>query len=304
MGLRLFDDGVAIVTGAASGIGRSLSQQLARAGAKVIVADLQIDALSELAEDINRQGGHAEPVKIDVRKFEQLQSLVEQTRTDHGRIDLMFNNAGIAIGGEISQYSADDWDYIIDVHVKGVAYGVQAVAESMVEQGFGHIVNTGSISGLLCAPGVSAYSMTKHAVVGLSKSLRGELRKYGIRVTALCPGAIDTPLLDGGKYGRLHGMTARMARHIVSSFPPMPPDEFVRHALRAIQKNKPLVVLPWQYKMMWQLLKRIPVDVEIRMVSSHIAKRKAEAERAEGDSEAPAQSSVTDLSLSQRTGSM
>ena len=107
----------------------------------------------------------------------------------------MFNNAGIAIGGSAHDYGIQEWNQIIDVNLRGVVNGVQAAYCIMIKQGFGHIVNTASITGLMPTPGQVAYSMTKHAVVGLSLSLRAEAALLGIRVSVLCPGAIRTPIL-------------------------------------------------------------------------------------------------------------
>src|SRR5207248_6593438 len=121
-----------------------------------------------------------------------------QTRNRHGRLDLMVNNAGIGIGGETRELLLAHWDRIIDVNLRGVVHGVHAAYPVMIEQGSGHIVNTASLAGLLPSPGATPYAMTKHAVVGLSLSLRGEAAAYGVRVTAVCPGVVETPILDKG----------------------------------------------------------------------------------------------------------
>jgi NAD(P)-dependent dehydrogenase (short-subunit alcohol dehydrogenase family) len=279
MSIRVFKDSVAIVTGAASGIGRALSEQLALAGAHVILADLQTQLVEDAALSIRSRGGHAISVEVDVCDFGRIETLVQRTVEEHGRIDFLFNNAGIGIGGNIEQHTAQDWDRIIDVNLKAVAYGVQAVIEPMMTQGFGHIVNTASISGLLPTPGVVAYSATKHGVVGLSKSLRGELRSTGVRVSALCPGAIDTPLLTGGNFGKFYGVSTAVARHTTSSFSPMDPERFAVKALEGVRKNRALIVIPWQYRLMWLLLKRLPPSWEISIVAWHMAQRRKEGER-------------------------
>ena len=117
----------------------------------------------------------------------------------------MFNNAGISIGGETEELTLDHWNSIIDVNIRGVVHGVHAAYPVMVRQGSGHIVNTASMGGLMAAGLLTSYVMTKHAVVGLSLALRSEAAAHGVGVTAVCPSAVDTPILDKGAVGRFHG---------------------------------------------------------------------------------------------------
>lgn len=279
MGIRTFKGSVAIVTGAGSGIGCALAKQLARAGSDVVLADRQFDLVDELARGIVAEGGCACAAELDVRCFAELQRLVNKTMEEKGRLDFMFNNAGIGIGGDIEGHSQEDWDQIIDVNVKGVAYGVQAVLPPMMAQGFGHIVNTASVSGLIALPGLVAYCTSKHAIVGLSKSLRGEVAKAGIRVSAICPGAVNTPLLTGGKFGRFHGVSGNVARHILTPFAPMDPDRFANKVLKAVRKNKALILLPWQIKVVVPLMRCLPPSWQILIAADHVKKRRKQAER-------------------------
>lgn len=278
MGIRMFDGSVAIITGAASGIGRALATQLSLAGSNVILADRQFDMAEKLAGDICDRGGSASAAELEVRNFADLQRLVNKTFEAKGRLDFMFNNAGIGIGGEINRHTHEDWDRIIDVNVKGVAYGVQAALGPMMAQGFGHIVNTASVSGLIASPGMVAYCTTKHAVVGLSKSLRGEVAGAGIRVSALCPGAVETPLLTGGRFGRFHGVSDTVVRHILTPFAPMDPDWFAKKALKGIKKNNALIILPWQFKVVVAMLRCLPPSWQIRLAAGHVRKRRKQAE--------------------------
>ena len=124
---------------------------------------------------------------------------------DAGALDVMFNNAGISIGGETEELTLDHWNSIIDVNIRGVVHGVHAAYPVMVRQGSGHIVNTASMGGLMAAGLLTSYVMTKHAVVGLSLALRSEAAAHGVGVTAVCPSAVDTPILDKGAVGRFHG---------------------------------------------------------------------------------------------------
>jgi len=171
----------------------------------------------------------------------------------------MFNNAGIGIGGGVSLHSIEDWDRIIDVNLRGVVNGVQAAYQIMLNQGFGHIVNTASMAGLTPGPGLVSYATTKHAVVGLSKSLRAEAASAGIRVSVLCPGAIRTPILEGGKYGRiLIDISPEQQRDMWEKFKPMPPNIFASKALDAIAKNKAIIIIPSWWKRFWWINRLSP----------------------------------------------
>ena len=259
--LRIFENGVAIITGGASGIGRALAEALAKRGCEVVLADLQADLAQEVASRIIAAGGRATVVKVDVVDFPAVERLVRETIERTGRLDYLFNNAGIGIGGNVSDYGIQDWNQILDVNLRGVIHGVQAAYKVMTAQGFGHIVNTASMAGLMPSPGMASYSMTKHAVVGLSKALRAEAAGLGIRVTVLCPGVIRTAILEGGgKYGKmLVDIPSEMQKRMWEKFKPMPADLFAEKALDAVAKNEPIVIIPSWWKMIWRLHRFFPL---------------------------------------------
>lgn len=138
------------------------------------------------------------PAIVDVRDAPAVRAMVEDAHREHGRLDLMFNNAGAGIGGQVDGLSLEHWNRALDVNVRGVIHGVHAAYPLMLAQGFGHIVNTALATGLLPVPLLAPYSMSKHAVVGLSPSLRAEAADRGVKVSVVCPGVIETPILDKG----------------------------------------------------------------------------------------------------------
>jgi len=261
--LRVFGGAVAVVTGAASGIGRALAEELAERGASVVLADLQADEAETAAAALRRTGRSATAATIDVADADRVRRLVEQVAGEHGRLDFLFNNAGIAVGGEVRDQSVAAWNRIIDVNVRGVVHGVHAAYPIMIRQGFGHIVNTASMAGLVCSPLTTAYSATKHAVVGLSKALRVEAAGLRVRVSVLCPGVIRTPLLSGGRYGIFEGDLPETeqraaAQRYFERLRPMDVRAFAARVLDQVARNRAIIVLPAWWKIIWWLERLSP----------------------------------------------
>lgn len=257
--LRTFTGAVAIITGGASGIGKALAESLSQRGAVVVLADRQADVAEQAAASIRATGGQAAAMELDVTDFGAFQQVVRETVTVHGRLDYLFNNAGIGIAGEVRFYQMEDWNAVLDVNLRGVVHGVQAAYPVMIGQGFGHIINTASMAGLTPAPGIVSYCTTKHAVVGLSTSLRIEAARLGVRVSALCPGVIRTPILEGGKYGKdLQPISRERRRAAWERLRPMTPEKFAPKVLKAVAKNKPIIVIPAWWKMIWWINRLSP----------------------------------------------
>jgi NAD(P)-dependent dehydrogenase (short-subunit alcohol dehydrogenase family) len=251
--IRIFDGATAIVTGGASGIGRALAEELAKRGCEVVLADLQIELAEKVASEIRASGGKAKAVKVDVTDFSAMEQLVQETFKRTGRLDYIFNNAGIVIGGYVNHYGIEDWNKIVDVNLRGVINGIQAAYKIMMAQGFGHIINTASMAGLMPGPGNVAYTMIKHAVVGLSKSLRAEAAQMEVRVSVLCPGVVRTPILDGGgKYGKmLIDIPPEQIRRLLEKLKPMSPNIFAKKVLNSVAKNKAIIIVPSWWKLFW-----------------------------------------------------
>ncbi|MCY9591083.1 SDR family NAD(P)-dependent oxidoreductase [Paenibacillus chitinolyticus] len=203
---------VAVITGGASGIGRQTCLKFARKGDRVVVADFNEAAGMETVEHIKKEGGEAIFVKVDVSSQESVQALVDEAVAKFGRIDVMFNNAGIGGAGPVLTQNMDLYHKTIAVNQHGVAYGIMAAGNKMKELGIkGVIINTASVFGFLASPGTFAYHATKGAVIMMSKSAALELAPHGIRVIAIAPGAVDTPIIQGFKdNGMLESMKAKV----------------------------------------------------------------------------------------------
>jgi NAD(P)-dependent dehydrogenase (short-subunit alcohol dehydrogenase family) len=245
MGLRTYARAVALVTGGASGIGRALSAELAQRGATVVLADLQDELAESAADDIRRAGGSARAERLEVADTHAFESLVAGIFTREGRLDYVFNNAGIGVGGLFEHQTAEDFSRIVAVNLTGVLNGVRAVWPRFLAQGFGHVVNTASVAGLTATPFASTYAMTKHAVVGLSRALRSEGERRGVRVSALCPGAIRTPILTGGVFGAIRApVTADRLLTWWERLRPMDPRDFAGAALDRVARNEGIIIIP------------------------------------------------------------
>jgi NAD(P)-dependent dehydrogenase (short-subunit alcohol dehydrogenase family) len=256
---RTYEGSLSIVTGGASGIGRALAEELTKRGGEVVLADLQIDLAREVASDIQAGGGKATAVEVDVADSNGMRRLVQNTVRRTGRLDYMFNNAGIGVGGGLDLHRIDDWERIIDVNLKGTVWGTHWAYQSMLEQGFGHIVNTASMAAVMPTPGIASYGTTKHGILGLTRSMRAEAALKGIRVSVLCPGVIQTPLLMGGKYSRiLVERDPNREREFWKKMKPMPADRFASKALDAVSRNKAIIVIPRRWKRIWWLNRLSP----------------------------------------------
>jgi NAD(P)-dependent dehydrogenase (short-subunit alcohol dehydrogenase family) len=245
---------IAVVTGAGSGIGAATARLLARHGAKVHVADLNAGAASAVAREI---GGGATDHAVDVSRPEEDEALAKAVFDDGGRVDILHNNAGIGHGGDLEQTTFEDWQRVIGVNLLGVAYGVQAFAPRMLEQGHpATIVNTASMAGLMPAARMAPYCASKFGVVGMSESLDAELRPRGIRVIAVCPGIINTPII---RKGILRGQLGADQEKVVAFYDKrgVSPDTVAADVLSAIARPRLIVVSPPSQVLPLYLLHRL-----------------------------------------------
>lgn len=255
------------ITGGASGIGAALATNLVNRGAEVWIADRQVDAAAQLAERLNIGGiGMAHAIELDARSFPSFQQAVDEMMQRCGRIDYLFNNAGIGVGGEIDSYALRDWYDVFDVNLLGVVHGIQAVYPIMIRQHSGHIVNTASLAGLVTTVGQASYAATKHAVVAISKTLRMEAKRHGVAVSVLCPGVVRTPILTGGHYGRNDGVSDEKLISRAEAVRPISADVFAERALRSVFRDKAIIVVPAWWKAVWYL-ERLSPELSMRAVN-------------------------------------
>ena len=192
-----FKDKVAVITGAATGIGRGIADRCAQEGMKIVLADVEEKALAEVAEEMKAAGATVQAVLTDVSKAGDVEALAQKTLDTFGSVDLLVSNAGVHLVGNIWECSLKDWEWLLGVNLWGVIHGVRTFVPIMLEQGTeGHIVNTASSGGLGSAPYVGVYRASKHAVVTLSETLHYELalKDANVKVSLLCPGMVKTNL--------------------------------------------------------------------------------------------------------------
>ncbi len=230
----------ALVTGAASGIGKATALALARRGANVVLCDVDQNGL-KITQDLAASLGRKTVARrVDVSRRDEMASFADEVHQDLEAIDILVNNAGVALGASFEETLLEDWDWIIGINLLGVIHGLHYFVPNMVARArAGHVVNIASMAGLLAVRALSAYSTTKFAVVGLSEALRAELESHGIGVTAVCPGFVNTPLVESA---RMRGKAAEaLARQEIVDFIERrqhTPERVAETILRAIQRNR------------------------------------------------------------------
>jgi NAD(P)-dependent dehydrogenase (short-subunit alcohol dehydrogenase family) len=244
-----FTGKVTIVTGGASGVGRELSRALAEEGATVVVADINLDGAKKTVSDIKTKGGAATAEKVDVTREADVKRLVEKTAKKYGRLDMLFNNAGVIIVGDMQDITGDHFRRIVDVNLWGTIHGTMSAYPVMVKQGFGHIVNMASVAGLVPYSTGVPYATTKHAIVGLSTSLRAEAKGLGVNVTVVCPGNIQSNIYKDGTIIKA-GWEDIMARLPVEM---MKTEKAVKKILAGVRKNRAIIVFPADAAIIWTL---------------------------------------------------
>jgi NAD(P)-dependent dehydrogenase (short-subunit alcohol dehydrogenase family) len=246
----------AVVTGAGGGLGRAFSLELARRGARVVTADIDLAAAQETARMVEKLGCRALAVACDVAASEQVESLARETAAQLGGCDLLINNAGVATGGPIDGIPLADWQWIMGINLWGVIHGCQFFVPQMRAQGGGHVINVASSAGLLCAPTMGPYNVTKAGVVALSETMAAELKPTGIGVTVLCPTFFRTKIAESSRH---HGTAQDIGQiHKLMDRAKMQAPEVARFALDAAAAGT-LYALPHaDGSWMWRLKRLAP----------------------------------------------
>lgn len=246
---------IALVTGAASGMGRATAMEMARKGAHLILVDINEKGLKEVAASIQRMESRAHIIVANLALKEEIARVAKTALEQEDHIDILYNNAGVALLEEIKDTTTEDWEWLVDINMWAPIRLTQALLPHMIERGTGHIVTTASVAGLMGAPMLGAYSVTKFGMVGYSEALRAEVAQYGISVSAVCPGVVRTNLVETIKTpGVKEGMSKQMDRY--PSWIGLDEMEAGKQIVKGIRKNKGFILIAREAKPLW-LLKRI-----------------------------------------------
>ncbi len=257
--MKQFENKVAIVTGGGMGLGQALCEELAQRGAVVVIADIDANAANYAAARITKNGAQARAVQVDVSSQRDIAHLVDDTVSAFGHLDYMFNNAAIFIGGDARDVSVEQWDRVLSVNLHGVVYGTLSAYRVMVKQGYGHIVNVSSTSGLIPQPGNASYCTCKHGIIGLSLSLRFEGADLGVRVSAACPGDMKTSVYENMVVMNMpREQVVQVSRRSHFPIPQISAQEGARAILRGMMRNEALIVFPSAVRWIWRLYRLAP----------------------------------------------
>lgn len=243
---------VIIVTGAASGMGFALANAYAQQGDIVIACDINQTALDNCAQ---KAGNNYQPTQLDVTDHQAWENLVESTVNQYGKIDIVYNNAGIMSSGSFEDLSIESWQAMININLMGVIYGSRACYKAMQKQGFGTIVNISSTAGVTPVLYSSSYAATKHAVVGFSNSLQLEAKSFGINIVVVMPGLVDTNIFDSALDGGDKSSKAMSEQVPVKKIPASVAANYI---ITGVEKGQSQVVFPFINRLIIFLYRLFP----------------------------------------------
>jgi NAD(P)-dependent dehydrogenase (short-subunit alcohol dehydrogenase family) len=248
---------VVVVTGAASGLGRAISLYAGRRSALVVATDINLEGARETVRQVEAVGGTGEALQMDVTDETAVTATIQDVKRRHGHIDYLFNNAGYAQNGEFQDITPEGFRTVMDVNFWGVVNGTRAVYPIMMEQGYGTVANVMSLAGLIPGGLMTAYGAAKHAATGFTLNLRSEARQYGVRVVAVCPGYLETPMHANAEnvseYIKSHDAEYLSKEH---RYPTA--EKVVGHLMRGVIRNRAIVVSPRLHLPFWWLYRIAP----------------------------------------------
>jgi NAD(P)-dependent dehydrogenase (short-subunit alcohol dehydrogenase family) len=249
----------AIITGAASGLGRALAVELAAGGWHIAVADVNDEGSAETLAAVRRAGGDGRAEHLDVARLEEWQALGEKLKADWPRLDLLVNNAGVGVSGQVGQVPLEDWQWIMGINLWGAIYGCHTMIDWMKQNPAGaHIVNVASMAAIVSAPGMAPYNVTKAGLLAFSETLYGELKPHGIGVTGVCPWFVPTNIVRSSRYQskQQHQIATKLMGESTCTA------EYVaQRIVRAIRRKDLYLLVPRIAGMFWRLKRLMPVGV-------------------------------------------
>ena len=256
MDVRSLAGKTVLVTGAASGIGQASARAFAERGANLALCDVDEENLGRLEKELVAAGCEVLVQRVDVARADQMAAFAEAVHARVPAVDILVNNAGVALGASFLETTLEDWNWILSINLRGVVHGCHAFVPRMVERGQGgHVANIASIAGHVAGEALCAYCTTKFAVVGLSEALREELAPHGIGVTAVCPGLINTPIIQNA---RIRGRDNRQAMIDVFEKRGYPPERVARNLLKAVQRNRAVAPISPEAWVLYYLKRAVP----------------------------------------------
>jgi short-subunit dehydrogenase len=259
-----------VLTGAASGLGRAFAVELASRSSRILLADIDEAGLAETASLVEQGGGTAKTMRCDVSKIDEMRRLRAEATKWLGDVDLLINNAGVAVGGPVGEVPLEDWSWIVGINQWGPVYGCHLFVPAMKKRGSGHVLNVASIAAFACGPEMGPYNVTKAAVVALSETLAGELAGTGVGVTVLCPYFFKTNIARSSRSTGASVDTELV--HRVMEKTAVQADEVARRALAACERGK-LYVFPHTEAKAIAALKRWLPETMLRRIGPAVGKR-------------------------------
>ncbi|HZT64753.1 MAG TPA: SDR family NAD(P)-dependent oxidoreductase [Acidimicrobiales bacterium] len=264
---------LALVTGAGSGIGRATALAFAAAGSRVLGADIDVEAAEKTAAACAERGPEAAAFAVDVADRQAVFALAEKVRAEHGVPDVLVNNAGVGMSGRFLATGLEDWDWIVGINLMGVVHGCHAFGPGMVERGRGHVVNVSSGLAYAWTPTEPAYVTTKAAVLALSRSLRADWHHSGVGVSAVCPGVINTPIIERTRFrgDRAEPDNVEQTKKVFRRG--HPPEAVAAAILDAVRRNRPVVPVGIEARFGWVAHRVLPTAVIDRLFRSRLLGR-------------------------------